>query len=556
VRVSTSSTQTAPIKKFVALLDTNRKQDVFIAASLFVLSVLTRLPLIGEILYHWDAINFAKALERFDVWAGQPHVPGYILYVGVTKLVHLLLPDAQATLVAVSMVASALAIVFLYFLGRDIFNRTIGWMAALFLAASPLFWFYGVIALPHTLDAFVVIILVWLFYRILQGETHLVIPAAIGLGIAGGLRPQTQIFLLPLAVFAVWRTGLRRAFYAGLTLALVNLAWFIPLIWSTGGIRMYFYILGKYSANFNDTTSVFSAGILGFSRNIRKLVMYSMYGWSLFAIPSFIGGALFAWQEIIKPREHGLVERLASTLRGLNTPRFWFFVLWMAPSLAYYAFIHMGQQGLVFVFLPALLLFSAVAVDHFNRRRQSLVQLLVASFLIINGAIFLVAPTYPLGVDRFKLLTLDTIREHDKYYLARFEGVQNNFSPAHTLLITYEWVFSDYYLHYFPHIYYEIGARWEVGDGLPAIRQGETVNAAGQGLRPDVDGYLYLVILDDDLLPYNLSKSREESIALTDGTQLHYVRFKPSEWVYLGPESFGLVPQHMLVPLEEFSWDG
>jgi hypothetical protein len=42
---------------------------------------------------------------------------------------------------------------------------------------------------------------------------------------------------------------------------------------------------------------------------------------------------------------------------------------------------------------------------------------------------------------------------------------------------------------------------------------------------------------------------------LSDGNQLYFMRFKPGEWVYFGPESYGLVPQHMLLPLEEFSGD-
>jgi hypothetical protein len=553
--VSSSSIQTASIKAFVALLDTDGKRDVFIAVSLFLMGLLTRLPFTGEILYHWDAVNFAKALQRFDVWAGQPHVPGYILYVGLTKIVHLILPDAQATLVAVSMVASALAIVFLYFLGRDIFNRTTGFIAAVFLAASPLFWFYGEIALPHTLDALVVIVLVWLFYRILQKDYYLVVPAAIGLGIAGGLRPQTQVFLLPLAFYVSLRVGWRRAIFAGLALTLVNLAWFIPLVWSTGGIRMYFYIMGAYSADFNETTSIFTAGITGFFRNIRKIVMYSMYGWSLYAIPPLLAGILFAWQHILKPAEHSRMDRLFSTLRRYKEG-FWFFFLWITPSLAYYSLIHMGQQGLVFIFLPALLLFSAAAVENFSRRRPAAGQILVASLVIVNAAIFLAAPTYPLGVDRFKLLTFDTLREHDKFYQARFEGVQKNFSPAHTLLLAYEWIFPDYYLPYFKHVQYEIGARWDVGDGLPTLGEAEALDPARLGLKPDKDGYLYLVILDDLLLPYNYSRSRQESILLSDGRQLHYVRFKPNEWIYLGPDSYGLVPQHILVPQEELIGDG
>jgi hypothetical protein len=553
--VSTSSMQTAIKNGYFALLDTERKQDLFIAASLFFLGLLTRLPFAGEILYHWDAINFAKALERFDIWAGQPHVPGYILYVALTKIVHLVFRDAQTTLVAVSMVSSALAIVFLFFLGRDIFNRTVGLIAALFLTTSPLFWFYGEIALPHTLDTLAVIVLVWLFYRIHQGDHHLAIPTAVCLGIAGGLRPQTQVFLMPLALYVSWRLGWKQAIFAGVTLAIVNFAWFIPLIWLTGGLGTYFYIMGKYSANFNETTSVFSAGILGFYRNMQKLIMYSLYAWSLFAIPAMIAGGLLTRQHFMKPGQDGLADRFLSFIRRLNTPVLWFFALWMSPALLYYALIHMGQQGLVFIFLPALLLFSAAGTQYLFGERQPVGHIFVAGLVIINSAIFLAVPTYPLGVERFKLLTLDTIQEHDQFYQARFEGVRNNFSPAHTLLLAYEWVFPDYYLSSYEHVQYEIGARWEVGDGLPTIDQAVALDVARWGLRPDTEGYLYLVILDDVLLQFNHSITRQESITMSDGNQLYYMRFKPGEWVYFGPESYGLVPQHMLLPLEEFSGD-
>ncbi|HXW01616.1 MAG TPA: hypothetical protein VEC93_24610, partial [Anaerolineae bacterium] len=55
------------------------KQDLLISVGLFALGVLSRLPFTGDILYHWDSINFALSLQHFDVAAGQPHVPGYIL---------------------------------------------------------------------------------------------------------------------------------------------------------------------------------------------------------------------------------------------------------------------------------------------------------------------------------------------------------------------------------------------------------------------------------------------------------------------------------------------
>lgn len=58
---------------FMRLLQLDRlmfNQDLTLDIGLFLIVLFTRVPFIGEILYHWDSINFVFALERFDVpWA-------------------------------------------------------------------------------------------------------------------------------------------------------------------------------------------------------------------------------------------------------------------------------------------------------------------------------------------------------------------------------------------------------------------------------------------------------------------------------------------------------
>jgi hypothetical protein len=80
------------------------------AALLALATWLSRLPFVGEVLYHWDSLNFAFSLERFDVAASQPHVPGYLLYVGLIRLVNLAFDNPQRTMVAISIAASGLAV--------------------------------------------------------------------------------------------------------------------------------------------------------------------------------------------------------------------------------------------------------------------------------------------------------------------------------------------------------------------------------------------------------------------------------------------------------------
>ena len=281
---------------------------------LFILAAVSRLPFQEKILYHWDSINFALSLQHFDVAAGQPHIPGYILYVLLARLVNAVVGDAQLTLVGISLVSSGLAVACLYVLGSTMFNRATGLTAALFLASSPLFWFYGEVALPHSLDALVVIVTVWLLYRIMQGEAALAVPAAIWIAVAGGLRPQTQLFLMPLALVAGWRLGWKRGLLALGVMAVVDFAWAIPLVWSTGGLARYLQVTREFTAAFNTTTSVFSGGGLwGLQRNVHKLAMYTLYGWGLAVIPAVVAGL-----KVLR----SLSARRLAIAKGL-TPRSW-----------------------------------------------------------------------------------------------------------------------------------------------------------------------------------------------------------------------------------------
>jgi hypothetical protein len=507
------------------------KQDMVVSIGLFLLGVLSRLPFSGKILYHWDSINFALSLHRFDVAAAQPHVPGYILYVFLARLANVVVNDAQLALVGISLLSSGLAVAFLYVLGRVMFNRAVGLLAALFLASSPLFWFYGEIALPHSLDGLVMIVAVWLLYRVRQGQVALAVPAAIWLGIAGGLRPQTQVFLGPLALYVGWYLGWRRSLVALGVLVAVDLAWFVPLVGLNGGLFRYLEVTRQFYLAFNTTTSIVNGGGLwGITRNLRKLGMYTLYGWSLAVVPAIVAGV------------KGLCSLPFSKSTLLRDARFWLMLFWVFPGITYYTFVHMGQQGLVFVFLPALLLLSAAGIYYVTWTRPLYRQLAMAALIVGNCAIFVFAPTYPLGGDRPKLLTADTLRQHDAYYLSRFEAVRHNFSEAHTVLLSSEWRYAEYYLPDYSLVPYEIVARWELGEGLPREEGESWIDVSEMGLTPDSSGFFYVVIFDDNLIPFNQSSERQEWLLLSDGQQLAYMRFTPRERLYLGPRSYGIVP--------------
>ncbi len=512
------------LKRFAAAAGAHK--DLAVAAGLFLLGALSRIPFVGSYLYHWDSVNFAFALDRFDVAAGQPHVPGYILYVGLGRLVDLFLADPQKSLVAISIAASGGALAALYVLGREFYDRQTGLLAALLLASSPLFWFYGEVALPHTLDAMAVIVAVFLLLRVARGDERMALPAAVWLGLAGGLRPQTQVFLAPLMLYAAWRLPRRLLLKSLALLVVIDLAWLLPLLALSGGPARYLELMAAFTRSFNATTSIFTAGLPGLRRNLVKLGMYTLYGWGAAAVPAL--AALPSWWMSRRREQRWLAQRE------------WLLLLWGFPVAAYYALIHMGQQGLVFVYLPALMLLSAAGLRRVSWGGRPIGRLVVAGVISLNASIFIFAPTFPLGTASPKLLTRDTLRRHDASLGARIQAVEGSLPRESTALISAGWRFPQYYLPRYALVPYFLGARWEVGAGRPSEEGWVTLRAEDLGLTPDAFGRYALVLFDPELLPFNGSPGRLSWEGSSSSSRIPVLWMRQGEVLRLTPEGFSI----------------
>ena len=120
----------------------------------FFLGIATRVPFTSRLLLNMDSCQFALALEKFDITVHQPHPPGYFLYIMLGRLLNVFIADANTVYVSISVFFSGIAIAAVYLLGRDIFGRKIGTIAALLALSSPSFWFHGEVALTYIVEAF------------------------------------------------------------------------------------------------------------------------------------------------------------------------------------------------------------------------------------------------------------------------------------------------------------------------------------------------------------------------------------------------------------------
>lgn len=483
------------------------KRDLLTFWGLFLGTVMSRIPFRSRILYHWDSVNFAYGMRQFDVLAEQPHPPGYILYVWLCRLVDVVFRDPQATMVVVAIVASGLAVGVLYLLGGAMWDRRTGLVAALLLSSSPLYWFYGEIALPHALDAFLVILSVMLLYRAYRGETRFLWPAVIVLAITGGVRPQSLVFLLPLTVIVAWRGGWRRMLGAGAIGAVVCLAWFVPLVTSCGGLGPYLRKMNEFSFRFLEDTSVLrQAGLAGVLFNTRRIGMYTLYGMAAGLIPAVVGPVIWAARRSEPPRRETWV----------------YLGLWLAPPLLFYGLVHMGQQGLTFVYLPALLLLAAHGLTSLRGNRR--VVAVTLALVLMNGVLFCLGPEYVLGQ---RLLTRAALVNADRYYGDRFSAVREAFAPQEAVIVALRWHHLEYYLPTYsllrlsqggpghPHELYAY--HWPGEEGL---------TLADLGLASGVGHEVSVILFDEEIMT---SASLADSVPLSSGDSLRVLRLEDGQ---------------------------
>jgi hypothetical protein len=500
----------------IARVPVNEKVLVLALAAV---TLISRLFFQSHILHHWDSVNFAFGVQNFRVLDENPQPPGYILYIWLIRGVNFLTGNSQVSMVLVSVAASALAVVGIYYLGKAMFDRGTGLIAALLLFCSPLFWYYGEIALPHTLDLFLIVLAAWWSYRIMHGETNILYPLVIVLAIAGGIRQQTLLFTLPMVLFSIKKVGFRRILNAGILGFVLCLLWFIPLINSVGGLQHYLTITSEYSYRFQVVTSVFLAGLPGVLQNIKKLVMYTSYALGAAGIPLAIY----------------LLIGIAKRKNDLSLEKWVFIGLWIIPSLLYYTFIHMGQQGLVFVYLPVLILLAAHGIRYLFANSTPKNFAVIMVILSINAAVFLFLPEYPIPGSTQRFTTYDAIRNSDEYYQERFASIQNNFDPKNTAIIALWWHHVEYYLADYPII--RFGP--EVSGVYGKDRITLPLSYFGLNIEPGEKGTI--VLFDPDLDKANESGAVTKMMDSKDDFNLRYIEVVGGAQVELETFAFRVI---------------
>lgn len=471
------------------------------------IGIASRLPFQSSILHHWDSVNFALALEKFDVRLHQPHPPGtFVFYILLGRLFNLVLHDANTSLVWVSIVATGLAAVAIFMIGTTWFDRRVGLTISLLMLTSPLVWFHGEVALSYMLEFFWVLLTVFTCFQVRSGEKKALFASALLIGLAGGIRPNTPIFLFPLWFIAVI-LGLRTRKYSGwsLIVALLLMAigvalWAVPMVTMSGGPAAYWKTVVSWR-----TQHVQDAGnVESILANVARLVMFTLYAVGAGLVP--VGWTLFRDWRLLK---HNL----------LHVWRAQAIALWVAPALVYFVFIHLMQPGHLFTIMPAFIIItglSTVAVSRYLKRfYQNAWMIVVGLVVVCNSLFFLFGPASLFGSSRliFSTPTWATIREYDEYVTKRLDVIHREFSPGETAVIanTRNFRLFDFYLrdYQFTSLSYD----------------------STKGPLPLPDHVHTLVLFDDSVLPQIAAGPNVQTFPLAGGGTIRAVTWSESQQV-------------------------
>ena len=419
------------------------RYDLACAIVLAALTVVSRLPYRARMLYNWDAVQFALALSEYDVVKHQPHPPGYILYVALGRLVNHWLADPTAAYVVLAVAFSGLTTFVVYFLARVIYGRATALAAATLLAVSPLFWFYGSVGLTYAGEALIASVVAYFAFRALRGSEADAWLAAGYLGLAGGFRQSALLLLFPLWLGAT-AFGLRRlrpVVIGLLVITVTALAWFVPMIWISGGLTRYVDASIDLAETVVKPTSILGAGAGDATLRMARYMLESIV---VGLGPLVLAVALVPWYV----RRHGF------------GPREWFLVTWAVPPALVYTLVHFGQAGYVLTFLPALVILLAhvllVALSSVlalrPRVRVAVAVAVVTLVVLVNGSFFVSARPAPRDFDATKpgwiqraqdeafdwifSRTAAALREHEAVVQTFVAAIRGLYAPEDTVIVT------------------------------------------------------------------------------------------------------------------------
>ncbi|MCK4323342.1 MAG: DUF2723 domain-containing protein [Armatimonadetes bacterium] len=344
------------------------------ARSLLIFAVVAGLAAVGarfvfrtHLPLTWDSVQFVLGVVDYDIVAHQPHPPGYFLYIHTAKALGLVGLPPYLALVTMSLCAGGLTVGLMVWWAGRLLGPQGGVVAGALVLFSPLAWLYATRGDTYAVSGFFALLVGYLCWRMLTDPEQSVWPAALVMGVAGGVRPTDALFLVPLWLWAMRGRQGRQIAIAIAIFAVVTSAWVVPMVAMVGGIARY-----------REVSAHLSRMLIGSAPMAGNLATFKVFGHQLVSCGA---GLLLAGSPLL------LLAGRRYLPRALRTARAWpFLAIWSAPALVFYVLIHFGQAGYMMLVLGPAVLMATTAIVRLSQS-LSLVRLagLVLLVVLLNG---------------------------------------------------------------------------------------------------------------------------------------------------------------------------
>lgn len=413
-------------------------RNAAVFTGILVAAFATRWPFRARLLYHLDEIQFALAIDDYDVTVHQPHPPGYFIYVMLGRGVNLFVRDPHVSLQIISITATAAATYFVWRLTDKMFGRLVGTAAAILYFFSPLILFEGEVGLSYIAGGAVTVWFAYECWEVMHDERRPSWRAGLLLAVAGGIRQNLLLFMFPMLVYAVRRRPIREKVLTGAVMLLCCGAWVWAMLVMTGGWYAYYAAINEYWRFAPGGQSVVD---IGWSRLLDSLIFLLI----------FFSRGLAALLPFLVIGIHGGLRKKG--LRLFRDDKIQFLLVWFLPAVLFYTliFLSSSNQGYIVDILPPLIMIAVWGVFDLNRVARGLavcrgrspqggVVAMFAVLVSINVGVFLFSHTPASAYE---------VRGHDKILSEMVAQIRLNFDPADTLIEA-----GDYYYYGFRHAMY------------------------------------------------------------------------------------------------------
>jgi len=377
---------------------------------------------------HWDGPQYSIALFRYSIADNTPAAPGYPIYIGIGKVFNIFVDNPHFALTIESAVFNAIGSVIVYLFAKSVFNKQVGLIAAVFYITSPVIYFFGLTAYAYGVDVVFYLLFAFSCYYLIVKKKDLGMLTGITCSLLIGFRPQDLIFVLPLFLFAFFRSKKKEKVKLLISFALVSFLWATPVILVTGGILPYIHHLEDAISSMKNISD---RSYFDVNRTLLKGLVLTL-GLSIVFPPLFLATNHFK----IKKKKY----------RQL----FFFFLVWIAPPLFFNVLVRSDHAGYQLPYLvPLLFLCSACLYSLF--RKSYYLKVFLIAVVIVNFILFFRNRDMD-SKERYIPTSFhySEIVKNDRKMEEKISYIVDNFNPSTTLILVGG---ADYFrpiMYYFP----------------------------------------------------------------------------------------------------------